>query len=93
MANKAKAKTKPVNLDDEVQYGETLPEETVITMPRGGAVGIAIRTAETATEFRALITIRFGTMPEKIQFNFGTYGSGPQVRGGGDGSPPDPPCP
>lgn len=88
MANIAKPKATP-NLDDEVQYGESeSAEETVIKTPRGGACGIAIRIAETEESFRALITIRFGTMPEKIKFDFG---GGGQVRGGGDGDPP--PCP
>lgn len=55
-------------------------------------VAIAIRTAETATEKRMLITIRAGTGAEKITFNFGNYGSGGiQTMGGGPGDPP--PCP
>lgn len=91
MANKKKApiKQSTADLDREVQYGTEQTEETVITTPRGAAVGIAMRFAETEESFRALITIRFGTQPEKIKFNFGN--DGPQVRGGGPGDPP--PCP
>lgn len=66
-------------------------EETIITTPRGAAVGIAIRTAETETEFRMLVTIRAGTSPEKIVFNFGSYGGGVQAFGGDPGG--GPPCP
>jgi len=65
------------------------PEETVIPT-KWGAVGIAIRTAETEDSFRALITIRYGRNPEKIQFNFGPSGGGVQTRGP---DPGDPPCP
>ncbi len=64
------------------------PEETIIPL-KWGAVGIAIRTAETADSFRALITIRYGRNPEKIKFDFGGAG-GVQTMGGGPG---DPPCP
>jgi len=53
-------------------------DEILITSPFGGAVGVAIRTAEDhkAKTFRMVITIRAGTQPEKIVFNFGNY-SGP----------------
>lgn len=85
MANKKKIE--PVNLDDEVQFGEPA-EETVIETPRGGAVAVAIRAAETDKDFRILITIRAGYGAKDIKFNFGY--DGPQVRGGGDGNPPCP---
>jgi hypothetical protein len=68
------------------------PEETIIRTPRGGAVGIAIRTAETETEFRMLVTIRAGFDPGKIEFNFGNYGSGGVQAFGGDPGG-GPPCP
>lgn len=68
-----------------------VPDETIIKGKHGGAVGIAIRTSETATEFRMLITIRAGFDPGKIVFNFGNYGGGISTTGGGDGDPP--PCP
>lgn len=67
------------------------PNETLIHTPRGAAVGVAIRTAETAESFRMLITIRAGTCPEKIVFNFGNYDTGGIQTKGGD--PGDPPCP
>lgn len=67
------------------------PEETIIPLRYGGAVGIAIRTAETATEFRMLVTIRAGFDPGKIEFNFGNYGGGVQTMGGDPGG--GPPCP
>jgi len=87
-----KPKSEVKSLDEEVFSGEVDPaEETVITTPRGAAVGIALRVSETETEFRALLTIRFGYAPEKITFNFGNYGGG-TVKGGGDGSEP-PTCP
>ncbi len=68
-------------------------EDTGETIIRGkrGAVGIAIRTAETDTEFRMLVTIRAGFDPGAVVFNFGNYGGGPTTKGGGDGDPP--PCP
>lgn len=69
---------------------EKLEGETIIKTPRGAAIGIAIRTAETETEFRMLITIRAGFDPGKIEFNFGNYGGGPKKDGG---DPGDPPCP
>lgn len=65
------------------------PEEILIPC-KWGAVGIAIRTAETEDSFRALITIRYGRNPEKIQFNFGSPGDA-QTRGGDPGN--GPPCP
>jgi hypothetical protein len=100
MAGKQKAKSKPKKMSAEdlkVYLGENPEpefeesEETVIITPRGAAVGMAFRFFESATEFRGLITLRAGTQAHKIKFDFGNYGSGPQVRGGGDGSPPD--CP
>jgi hypothetical protein len=66
------------------------PEEVVIPC-KWGAVGIAIRTAETADSFRALITIRYGRNPEKIEFNFGSPSGGVQAFGGDPGG--GPPCP
>ena|ERR1700754_2484286 len=70
-------------------------EETVIESPSGGALGIAIRTSEKVTgdtrEYRTLITIRAGFGAKDMKFDLGNYGSGPIVRGGGDGDPPD--CP
>ena len=68
-----------------------LPGETVIKTPRGAAVGVAIRTSETETEFRMLITIRAGFDPGKIVFNFGNYGGGGAQMLGGD--PGTQPCP
>ena len=86
----AKKKAKVQTLDQEVELGEITPaDETVITTPRGGAVAIAVRAAETADSFRILITIRAGYDAKNIKFDFGNYGGG-TVKGGGDGSEPCP---
>lgn len=75
---------------DKPEKGIPVSGETIIK-GRKGAVGIAIRTAETETEFRMLITIRAGFDPSLIKFDFGNYGSGGvQTFGGGDGPPPCP---
>lgn len=73
---------------EKPEKGIPVSGETIIK-GRKGAVGIAIRTAETETEFRMLITIRAGFDPSLIKFDFGNYG-GVQTMGGGPG---DPPCP
>lgn len=66
--------------------------EIVIESPFGGAVAVAIRTAEDHKNqtFRTLITIRAGTLAKDISFNFGSY-DGPTTKGGSPGDPPT--CP
>jgi hypothetical protein len=59
----------------------------------GAAYGIAHRTFEDTKNgvFRTLTTFKGGSRPDKIVFNFGTYGGGPTTQGGGPGDPPE--CP
>jgi hypothetical protein len=85
----ARKKKQPEPMQEPIQ---PLPGEDIIQGPNGGAIGIAIRSAETKDSFRMLITIRAGFNPEKIVFNLGpgSYGN-VSAQGPGDGN--EPPCP
>jgi len=80
-----------------VAYAPEGDDETLIESGFGGAVGIAIRTAEDHQRqtFRTLITIRAGTQVQKVKFSMGpgSYGSGGITTQEGGGPGGEPPCP
>lgn len=78
--------------------GNPIADETIIDMPSGNAVGIAIKTMDDKNtgQFSMLVTIRAGNDIHRVKFGPDSYGGKPaggvSTMGGGPGDSPEPPC-